>query len=80
MLNTQGDGGKIGEKVFTHGGEGRAAMAAWLMAASGPAEASANRSPQNSVAFAGPFGYSLHPPSSPINWDAHAAGDALDAS
>jgi transposase len=38
VLITQGDGRKIGEKVFTHGGEGLAAMAAWLLAASGPAE------------------------------------------
>jgi transposase len=38
VLITQGDGRRIGEKVFTHGGEGLAAMAAWLLAASGPAE------------------------------------------
>lgn len=38
VVITQGDGDKIGEKVFTHGGEGLAAMADWLMAASGRAE------------------------------------------
>ncbi|MHA6687493.1 IS110 family transposase [Mesorhizobium sp. A556] len=32
---TDGNGRKIGEKVFKHGGEGLAAMAAWLTAASG---------------------------------------------
>jgi hypothetical protein len=35
-----GDGRKIGERVFKHGGEGLAAMAAWLMAASGAASPS----------------------------------------
>jgi transposase len=33
-----GDGRKIGEKAFKHGGEGLAEMAAWLMAASGAPE------------------------------------------
>jgi transposase len=37
---TDGDGRKIGERVFTHSGEGLAAMAAWLMAASGAADPS----------------------------------------
>jgi transposase len=32
---TDGDGHKIGEKIFKHSGEGLAEMAAWLMAASG---------------------------------------------
>jgi transposase len=32
---TDGDGSKIGEKIFKHGGEGLAEMAAWLMAMSG---------------------------------------------
>ena len=32
---TDGDGRKIGEKIFKHGGEGLAEMAAWLMTASG---------------------------------------------
>ena len=31
-LLTVGDGRKIGERVFEHGGEGLAEMAAWLMA------------------------------------------------
>jgi transposase len=35
-----GDGRKIGERVFKHGGEGLAEMAAWLMAASGAADPS----------------------------------------
>jgi transposase len=34
VVLTDGDGRKIGEKVFRHGGEGLAAMAAWLTAAS----------------------------------------------
>ena len=34
---TDGDGRKIGEKIFKHGGEGLAEMAAWLMATSGAA-------------------------------------------
>jgi len=33
-----GEGRKIGERTFKHGGEGLAEMAAWLMAASGAAE------------------------------------------
>jgi transposase len=37
---TDGDGRKIGERAFRHGGEGLAEMAVWLMAASGAAEAS----------------------------------------
>jgi transposase len=32
---TDGDGRRIGERVFKHGGEGLAEMAAWLMATSG---------------------------------------------
>jgi len=36
---TNADGGKIGEKIFKHGGEGLAAMADWLIAASGAVEA-----------------------------------------
>jgi hypothetical protein len=32
VLLTDGDGRKIGEKIFKHGGEGLAEMAAWLMA------------------------------------------------
>lgn len=36
---TDSDGRKIGEKVFRHGGEGLAEMAAWLMATSCTAEA-----------------------------------------
>lgn len=35
---TDGDGRKLGERVFRHGGEGLAAMAAWLTATSGAAE------------------------------------------
>jgi len=35
---TDGDGRKIGEKVFPHGGEGLAEMAGWLMATSGAGE------------------------------------------
>lgn len=35
---TDGDGRKIGERVFRHGGEGLAEMTAWLMAASGAVE------------------------------------------
>jgi transposase len=35
---TDGDGGRIGEKIFKHGGEGLADLAAWLMTASGAAE------------------------------------------
>jgi transposase len=37
---TNGDGRKIGERVFKHSGEGLAEMAAWLMAASGAADPS----------------------------------------
>ena len=37
---TDADGRKIAERVFKHGGEGLAEMAAWLIAASGAAEAS----------------------------------------
>ena len=37
---TDGAGRKLGERVFSHGGEGLAEMAAWLMAASGATEAS----------------------------------------
>jgi transposase len=37
---TDGDGRKIAERVFKHGGEGLAEMAAWLVATSGAAEAS----------------------------------------
>jgi transposase len=36
---TDGDGRKIGERGFRHGGEGLAEMAAWLMATSGAVEA-----------------------------------------
>jgi transposase len=36
---TDGDGRKIGERVFRHGGEGLTEMAAWLMGASGALEA-----------------------------------------
>src|SRR5208337_4847104 len=39
VLLTDGDGRKIGEKIFKHGGEGLAEMAAWLMATSGASEA-----------------------------------------
>ena len=42
MFLTDADGRKIGEKVFKHGGEGLAEMAAWLMATSGAAEACAD--------------------------------------
>ena len=35
---TDADGRKIAERVFKHGGEGLAAMAAWLVTASGAAE------------------------------------------
>ena len=34
VLITDGDGGKIGEKIFKNGGEGLAEMAIWLMATS----------------------------------------------
>jgi transposase len=37
---TDGDGRKIGERVFNHSGEGLAEMAAWLMARSGAIEPS----------------------------------------
>ena len=37
---TDGDGRKIGERVFKHSGEGLAEMAAWLMATSGTADPS----------------------------------------
>lgn len=37
---TDGDGRKIGERVFEHSGEGLAGMAAWLMATSGAADPS----------------------------------------
>ncbi len=37
---TDGEGRKIGEKIFKHGGEGLAEMAAWLMTASGAVEPS----------------------------------------
>jgi len=37
VLLTDGEGRAIGEKVFKHGGEGLAELAAWLMAASGAA-------------------------------------------
>jgi transposase len=40
VLLTDGDGRKIGEKIFKHSGEGLAEMAAWLMATSGVAEPS----------------------------------------
>lgn len=36
---TDGDGRKIGERVFKHSGEGLAEMAAWLMATSGAVDA-----------------------------------------
>lgn len=35
---TDGEGRDLGEKIFKHGGEGLAAMAAWLLTASGAAE------------------------------------------
>jgi transposase len=35
---TDGDGRKIGERIFKHGGEGLGEMVAWLMAASGAVE------------------------------------------
>lgn len=35
---TDSDGKKIGERIFKHGGEGLAGMAAWLITASGAAE------------------------------------------
>ena len=38
VVLTDGDGRKIGERRYTHGGEGLAEMAAWLMAASCAAE------------------------------------------
>ena len=37
---TDGDGLKIGEKIFKHSGEGLAEMAAWLMVASGAGDPS----------------------------------------
>jgi transposase len=40
VLLTDGDGRRVGERVFKHGGEGLAEMAAWLMAASGAVQAS----------------------------------------
>lgn len=39
VVLTDGDGRKIGERGFRHGGEGLAEMAAWLMATSGAVEA-----------------------------------------
>ena len=38
VLITDGDGRKIGEKIFKHGGEGLAEMAVWLMATNGADE------------------------------------------
>ena len=38
VLIADGDGRKIGEKIFKHGGEGLAEMAVWLMATSGADE------------------------------------------
>ena len=38
VLITDVDGQRIGEKIFKHGGEGLADMAAWLMATSGATE------------------------------------------
>jgi len=38
VVLADGDGCKIGEKIFKHGGEGLADMAAWLLAASGACE------------------------------------------
>jgi len=38
LFLTDGDGRRIGERVFKHGGEGLAEMAAWLMATSGAGE------------------------------------------
>ena len=35
---TDGDGRKMGERMFKHGGEGLAEMAAWMMETSGAAE------------------------------------------
>jgi transposase len=40
VVLTDRDGRKIGERVFKHGGEGLAEMAAWLMATSGALEGS----------------------------------------
>jgi len=37
VILTDGEGHKIGERTFRHGGEGLAELAAWLMAASGAA-------------------------------------------
>lgn len=37
---TDGDGQKVGERIFKHGGEGLAEMAAWLLAKSGAAQPS----------------------------------------
>ncbi|WGS19251.1 MULTISPECIES: IS110 family transposase [unclassified Bradyrhizobium] len=48
---TDGDGRKIGERVFRHGGEGLAEMAGWLMATSGAVEG-----PQIQVAIEVPHG------------------------
>jgi len=48
---TDDDGRKIGERVFRHGGEGLAEMAAWLMATSGAAEG-----PQIQIAIEVPHG------------------------
>lgn len=39
VLLTDADGDKLGEKIFKHGGEGLAEMAAWLMATSGATKA-----------------------------------------
>ena len=38
VVLADGDGCKIGEKIFKHGGEGLADMAAWLLAVSGACE------------------------------------------
>jgi len=40
VVLTDDEGRKVGERVFKHGGEGLAAMAAWLLASSGAADAS----------------------------------------
>ena len=45
---TDSEGRKIGERTFTHGGEGLAEMAAFLMAARAPASPGASMSPSKS--------------------------------
>jgi hypothetical protein len=63
-------GRKTGEKIFKHGGEGLAEMAAWLMTTSGAAEPgqvlAANCRPDRNISGAGVFIISRVAPIGPI--------------